>query len=217
MNKESKTLLILGIITLFIFVGGIFFFTKEDQSQPENSTPVDSSVLYKSHNKQTSNQEKPIQIIEFGDFQCPACAGINPTLKKVISDREQDINFIFRHFPLPQHKNAMISSLAVEAAGEQGKYWEMYNKIFENQDNWSESDNAKEIFINYAKELTLDDAKFTQDLDKEELKARINTDMKDAQALGINSTPTFFVNGIKLSRPPSYSTFIEIIDQELAQ
>lgn len=216
MNKETKTLLILGIITLSVFVGGIFFFTKEDQEAPVSSS-VDTSVLYKSHNKQTSNQEKPIQIVEFGDFQCPACAGIHPSLKQVLADREQDVNFIFRHFPLPQHQNAIISSLAVEAAGEQGKYWEMYNKIFENQDIWSESNQAEDLFIGYAQELALDVEKFKSDLGKDELKSRINTDLADARTLNLDSTPTFFINGVKMNRPPSYSTFIEIIDQELAQ
>lgn len=139
-----------------------------------------------------------IQIVEFSDFQCPACFSIQEPLKEILEKYEGKAQLFFRHFPLTSiHKNAQISAQAAEAAGLQGKFFEMHDKLFITQTVWQGIGDPRSLFVEYAKELSLDENKFLSDMDSQEIKDAINVDLLAATRYRISGTPTFYVNGVK--------------------
>ncbi len=159
----------------------------------------------------------PITLVEYGDFQCPACRTYHPIVEQVIASTSlETLRFVFRHFPLTTiHANAIPAARASEAASSQGKFWEMYNLLYDKQPDWETSSDAKTIFIRYAKDLGLNEKKFLEDYDSKAVMDTINNDYKGGIKAGINSTPTFFVNGAKINNPQSYDEFKKIIDDSI--
>jgi len=175
-----------------------------------NLPPVTSSDIT------IGNPKAKAVLVEYGDFQCPACAAYQPLVNQLILDFKDNIYFVYRFFPLTQvHKNAMISAQAGYAAHKQGKFWEMDNLLYTNQKSWEESLNAKEIFINYAKNLKLNIDKFKKDLESDEGKKIINEQYRQGLSAGVNSTPTFFLNGAKIETPRSYNDFKKLVQDEI--
>ena len=154
----------------------------------------------------------PVTIVEYSDFQCPACGGYFPLVERLVAENPTLVRFVYRHFPLQQHVHAMIAAQASEAAGNQGKFWEMYKKIFETQVDWEKSKDAKAIFTKYAQELNLDMTKFAADIDSAVVKDKINAQALVGAKGGVNSTPTFYVNGKKIQNPQNYDEFKKIIE-----
>lgn len=152
-----------------------------------------------------------VTLIEYSDFQCPACGAYYPLVKQIIKDFP-NLTVVYRHFPLAQHGNARIAAQAAEAAGKQGKFWEMHDLLFDNQRFWSEEKNAESIFKTYAQKLALDMDKFKADFDSGEVKNKIEADVQSGTAQ-INGTPTFFLNNQKIENPQSYEQFKKIIQQ----
>ena len=157
---------------------------------------------------QTRGNGKTV-LMEFSDYQCPACKAYYPLVEQLVKDEGDNITFVYRNFPLPQHGNAMTSARAAEAAGRQGKFWEMHNKIFENQDAWAEknSSDAAVIFQDYAKNLGLDLTRFNADYNDKTIQVKILNDYKSGVNLNVQGTPTFFVNGKKINNPTSLDGF----------
>ena len=214
--QEAKGLIITGIITVAILVGGIFLLSKAGNSQ-QNTPAANPKLLIREDSYQTSSTSAQVTIVEFGDYECPACAQVNPIIKQVIKDYQDKVNFVFRNYPLPQHKNALIAAFAAHAAGEQGKFWEMHDKLYETQNDWSQSSSPLDIFADCAKSLDLDLDKFKSDVSSKKYQDKINQDVSDGNNLNITATPTFYINGIVLPGVPSESEFKSIIDQILSQ
>lgn len=216
MTSEVKMLLGVGVVTLSIVVGAVFFLSKDSDSQPaENDKRTDNAVLIREDSFNIATDSAKVTIVEFSDFQCPACKAANPIMKKVLTDFAGQVNFVYRHFPLPQHKNAVKAAEAAEAAGEQGKFWQMQDKLFEGQEEWAEVGDPREKFLSYAQELGLDMDKFKTVVDSKKFATKIDRDKGDGLTVGINSTPTFFINGEKNPGVLTYEQFREKIDQEL--
>ena len=167
----------------------------------------------------TGSPNAKVTVVEFGDYQCPACAYINPAVKQVIATygANPNFNFVFRNFPLAQHRNAQLAAEAAESAGEQGKFWEMHDKIYEAQNDWAESGSALDMFTGYAQALGVDVNKFKQAIEQKKFDDVIRADARDGDTLGVNSTPTFFINGEKQPSIPSFDAFKTIIDADLAK
>lgn len=148
------------------------------------------------------NSDSKVLLIEYGDFQCPGCGKAHPRIKSIAETYKDQIGFVFRNFPLTSiHPNARAAAGAAEAAGLQGKYWEMHNQIFETQSNW-ENLTGKErtsMFTSYASNLGLDTSTFTSALDLKTIGQKISFDQALAKKVSVDSTPTFFLNGVKLS------------------
>lgn len=142
-----------------------------------------------------------VTVIEYSDFQCPACRGFAPIVEQLIAKRGSDISFVYRHFPLMQHLNAYPAAQAAEAAGVQGKFYEMGIQLFAEQDKWAtmSAREAFETYKKYATDLGLDVVKFEADYNNKDLKNRIKNDYKSGIANKVNSTPTFFVAGEKVN------------------
>ena len=136
-----------------------------------------------------------VTIEEYADFQCPPCAGLSSVVKELEKKNADKLRVVFRHYPLRNHANAVPAALAAEAAGLQGKFWEMHDHLFKNQAGWSKAENPRGLFADYAVALGLDRARFTKDMEDEKLKARVTADQERANSLGVSRTPTIFING----------------------
>lgn len=215
----SKELKVLSAIAVVLIAGGIFLFLKG--GAPGGNAPSRTSdngrLLVRADSERIGNPAARVTVVEFADFQCPACAALHPTTKQIIANYQDQINFVFRHFPLPQHANAVIAAEAAEAAGEQGKFWEMQDKLFENQTQWSASPAPLDMLAGYAADLGLDVAKFKQAIEAQKFAAKIAGDQKDGEDLGVDSTPSFFINGQRTQGLPSYNEFKKAIDAELGK
>ncbi len=210
MSSEAKTIFGIGIATIIIVVGGVIMLGSN--SQPPKS---DSKALERGDSYKISSTSAKVTVVEFADFQCPACGAAHPIVKQILEQYQGKINFVYRHFPLPQHKNAELAAEAAEAAGEQGKFWQMHDLIFQNQKEWSESSQALDLFISYAKGLGLDEEKFKKALSENKFAEKIIRDKNDGSAVGVNSTPTFFINGQKFPGVLSLAEFRNKIEESL--
>ncbi len=138
----------------------------------------------------------PVVIEEFGDLQCPPCGALHPELVSLEREYGARLRLIFRHFPLTQmHPYALDAALAAEAAGDQGKFWEMHDWMYEHQQEWGTAPNVRQIFLQQAQNMGLNVEKFRNDMNSAEVKQRVIEDYKRGVALGVQGTPTLFVNG----------------------
>lgn len=183
-------------------------------SKGGGTTATVASVTAEDHVKGSATA--PVTIIEYSDFQCPACAAYFPIMKSLEQKYGDQIAIVYRNYPLTQiHPNAQLAAQAAEAANLQGKFWEMHDLLFERQSSWSSLSNAKQTFIDYAKELQLDEQKFTDDLNSSDIKNRVAADVASGNSVAISGTPTFFLNGKKLTNPSTEDAFAKLIDAEL--
>jgi len=218
MLQETKVFIAIGIITLAIIGGGVFLLTKQIQSQPGPGQAVkDNLVLVSDDARTLGPKDAKVTIVAFSDFQCPACAAAYPIAKQIVASYQDKVFFVFRHFPIPAHRNAKVAAYAAEAAGEQGKFWEMHDKLFDTQNEWSTSANPEEKFSEYAKSLNLDLEKFKNDMNNDNLKKRIEKGISDGRKAQVNATPTFFINGEKQEGVESYQAFQQKIESLLSK
>jgi protein-disulfide isomerase len=152
----------------------------------------------------------PVTVIEFSDFQCPFCGRVNPTLKQIEDEYKGKVKIAFRNLPLPFHDKAHLAAEAALAANEQGKFWQMHDKLFANQQALARPDLEK-----YAEELGLNMSKFKAALDSGKFKDKVDDDAKQGAAVGATGTPTFFVNGTRLVGAQPVDKFKEAIDAAL--
>jgi len=210
------------IIALSVLLGGGFigFIVFAKESKKESKISGDSEVVTLSKSGMIEGDPKaPLTLIEFADFQCPYCGDAHPILKAVLKEYEGRVQFNFKHFPLLSiHKNALPAATAAEAAGVQGKFWEMHDLLFERQDEWSNDPKASSRFEEYAKEIGLDVDKYRADLKDDALGKKIDEQRNEGISVGVNSTPTFFLNGKRIElKSLSADEFKSLFDAELAK
>lgn len=207
---DKKFWLVVGVITA-LFVGFLIFGGNKDANKSSGATAKPSN-----HVRGTGTK---VTIVEYGDFQCPACSFYEPVMEQVMQKYSNEATMQFRHFPITSlHQNAFAAARAAEAAGKQDKFWEMYGKIYPTQDAWKNSSNANAIFESYAAEFGLDIAKYKADFKSPSVNDTINADMAAGQALGVDSTPTFIINGKIYPNPPAptIEAFSAVIDKAIA-
>jgi len=163
------------------------------------------------------NPAAKVVLIEYSDFQCPACGAYYPLVRKLADDYANDIAFVYRHFPLQQHPNAIPAARAAEAAALQGKFWEMHNTLFEHQEIWAEAANPTDMFMGYARELGLAEEQFRRDYEADAGSDRAKSDFQSGLRAGVNATPTFYLNGKRIESPRSYDAFKAVLDEAIAQ
>ena len=161
------------------------------------------------NDQQTGNINASITLVEYGDYQCPHCGHAHPLLKRFLEEYGNDVNFVFRNFPLQEiHPAAHISALAAEAAGRQGKFWEMHDMIFEHQQNLN-----GHALLDFAERLSLDIQQFSSDWKNETIVEKVEKDFESGIRSGVNGTPSFFINGEKLmSYDGSYESLVEAVN-----
>ncbi len=157
-------------------------------------------------------QDAKITVVEFSDFECPFCSRGAATVEEILKAYPKDVKVAFKNLPLPFHKNAKPAALAALAAGKQGKFWEMHDKLFANQKGLGE-----ELYVSTAKELGLNVDKFKKDMADPALSKQVDDDAKEAGKIGISGTPGFVVNGVLVKGAYPLSHFQTIIDRQLKQ
>ncbi len=194
MNSEIKTITSIGIITLLVIVAGLYFSGGSSTNVP--ATNIQPNILVREDSPRIVAKQAKIQIVEFADFQCPACAVQAPYIRQLLDKYKDQVDYVFRIIPI--HNYSKDAAAAAYAAGEQGKFFEMGDVLFAKQDEWS-TDKSKltEYFISYATQIGLNVEKFKTDIvnNRAAYDARVDIDAKDAVAMSISSTPTMIVNG----------------------
>ncbi len=145
------------------------------------------------------NADSVVTLVEYSDFQCPACAAFQPILNEVLTEYGDQLKFEYKHMPLPMHPFAEHAARAAEAAGQQDAFFAFHDKLFAEQATWSRSGNPTAAFIKYAEELGLDTAAFKRHMNASLVRDKVRTEAKEAKELGITGTPTFFLNGTRMS------------------
>jgi protein-disulfide isomerase len=189
MTSESK--FFLSIIVGSVIILGIAAFAL---SRPTPTVTIPKETLIPPNAHVTGNSSASAYLVEFSDFQCPACGAFEPTVESLIAKYTDRMVFSYRHFPLPQHKEGQPAAMVAEAASQQGKFWEMHKLLFANQAALSET-----LYTDLAQQLNLNLVTFEKDRKDSSLSAIITKDTNDGEALGINATPTFYLNGVKLT------------------
>jgi protein-disulfide isomerase len=213
MNKRFLIVLLVCVLALI----GVYVATSKKDPGSADKNGSGSSVSL-SNNVMGANT-KGVTLVEYGDFQCPACGAYHPIVKEVVEKYKNDIQFQFRNFPLQQiHPNARAAARTAEAAGKQGKYWEMHNLLYEQQKSWEQSTAVNTIFEGYAQQLGLNLEKFKTDFASSSVNETINADFAEGQRLGVEATPTFFLQGKKIENSPrDVEGFSKLIDEAIKQ
>lgn len=210
-SPEGKFLAGIGFIVVLLFA--YYFFAVS--SSKNGSQIVDITVTKTDHIRGAVDGK--LTLVEFGDFQCPACSLYEPLVRQVMADNKTSLKVVFKNFPLTQiHQNGLLGAKAAEAAGLQGKFWEMHDMLYDKQPEWSTGINARDIVMGYASVLKLDTKKFSDDLNSKELEDKILAEVKEGISLGVQGTPTFFLNGKKLDNPSSLEAFDKIVREAAA-
>lgn len=192
---KNTRYLLTGMIMIGLLVAAVLLIKKY---QPASSVRVSSSDL-----KTKGPKNAPVQLVEYSDFQCPACARVEPLIKKLLEEPEfaGKIHFVYRHFPLSGHRWSGLAHQAAECANEQGQFWNYHDKLYKHQASWAELENPAEEFIRYAKELHFKMESFGFCLANPEIHQRVMKEKKMGDELQLRSTPTFFINGERVVGP----------------
>jgi protein-disulfide isomerase len=181
------------LVILVIGLGGLFLFTRNKATAPGTTTTASVS----NHTK--GGNAKNVSLVVYGDFECSACERFFPIEKQVIDKYINDISFTFRHFPIDTiHQNARAASRAAEAAGKQGKFFEMHDLLYQNQSSWLGLSDPLPAFINLANSLKLNTDQFKTDYASVAVNSTINADKKEGESKKVGGTPTYFLNGQEL-------------------
>jgi protein-disulfide isomerase len=166
------------------------------QASPVQQAPVNPGIpgAEPAHSQGTANA--PVHLEEFGDFECPPCGLFHPVLKQMEEEFRGQVRVTFREFPLPTiHQHAMAAASAAEAAGLQGKFWEMHDLLYDRQNNWKTQFDVRPVFEGYAKEIGIDVERYKRDVNSDLVAQRIFNDGRRGHSLGVKGTPTVFMNG----------------------
>jgi protein-disulfide isomerase len=214
MSNEAKILTGIGIITVaIVIVAALFLGGKPSPAQQMQAVTKDQmKILVRPDSHEIKSPGAKVTLVEFGDFECPACGASYPIVTQLLQDYKGKINFVFRNYPLDVHPNSHTAAEAAEAAGAQGKFFEMYNALYSNQKDWGETNKAMDYFTKYAQNIGLDVNKFKNDVNSKKYASIIEKDQEDGNQLGINATPTFFINGKMHAGGLPYADFKQLID-----
>ena len=178
-------------VIMFVLIGGAIWYSSSVSKQ------ANEGVTVQTHSK--GNENAAITLVEYSDFQCPACGAFQPTVNEVMAEFGDKVKFEYKHYPLVQiHPFAEPAARAAEAAGQQGKFFEYADKLFAGQNEWTKSTNPTGFFKKYAEELGLDLTKFAQHQKSSLLQGNIKANMLEARELGLTGTPSFYLNGVKM-------------------
>lgn len=196
----SKKFLIAIIVIILGFVGYLAFFNKSESPTNNENSSVDPKELT-DDDYITGSPDKKVVVMEYLDFQCPGCGSLYPTMDAARKKYGGQVTFAVRHFPLNSiHQNALTSARAAEAAGMQGKFFEMEAQLFTSQNAWKNQTTAtaQTTFEGFAEKIGLDIERYKTDFAAATTLERINMDRDKGTKMGVNSTPTIFINGSKI-------------------
>jgi protein-disulfide isomerase len=209
------------IIGIFALIAIVFLIAKggykktEDTAERANTTQS-SALEIRANDWVLGTSTAKVTIVEYLDFECEACGAYYPVTTKIKEEYKDDVRLVIRYFPLPGHKNSRTAAHAVEAAGKQGKFFEMYNILFTKQSEWGEQQMAnQDQFEKYALEAGVNIEQWKKDVISDEVKNRVEESYKEAVSLNLQGTPSFFLNGKRIQNPKGYESFKILIDEAI--
>ena len=193
MKRYLPFVIVIGVALAAFGSGAMLYRAKLPQVK---NIPDSQSVSAKNETSAhvRGNPDAPATLEEFGDFQCPPCGQFAGFAEGLLTEYDSRLRIVFRNFPLPGHEHAREAALAAEAAGFQGKFWEMHDTLYKEQSTWSKAPNTRELFESYAGTLGLNMEEFKKDMDSDKAKERVDSDHALGDSLGIKVTPTIFIN-----------------------
>ncbi len=205
------------VILLILSFAVIGFSSRKNSSTP-TGTNADLKYEVTADEHIIGSPDAKVVIVEYADLQCPACKAYSSLLNQAVQAYGSNIAVVFRHFPLVEiHSRAIPGAKAVEAAGAQGKFFEMVDILYTNQDEWVKATKAEDVFIKYAQTLGLDLIKFKADSSSKTLEDLILGQREQAQKMNLSGTPSLFINGKSIPLPQTGQEFQKVIDDELAR
>jgi protein-disulfide isomerase len=194
MKRYLPFVIVAGVALVALGSGAMLYRAKRPQL---HAIPADNSIAGKTDTESLhirGNPNAPVTLEEFGDFQCPPCATFAAFGEVLLKEYDTRLRIVFRNFPLEAHEHAREAALAAEAAGLQGRFWEMYDVLYREQAFWTYAPNTRELFESYAGTLGLNLDQFKKDMDGEKARERVDSDHARGDSLGIKMTPTLFIN-----------------------
>ncbi|MEU9507226.1 thioredoxin domain-containing protein [Micromonospora sp. NPDC048170] len=212
MSTNLKVTLGVLAVAMAVVVGIVVV----NQNSAPTTAAAEALVRPDSHRLSTAADGKTT-VVEFLDFECESCLAAYPGVEKLRAEYGDRITYVVRYFPIASHPNAFNAAHAAEAAARQGKFEQMYKKLFDTQNTWGHNQQPQgAVFEGYAQEMGLDMAKFKADVASAEVAARVKADAADGENLGVRGTPTFFINGKQYTDQPTYAGLKAAIDASLA-
>ena len=227
MSKEVKLLAVIGILVIIGAIVGANYYrnsvqnervTSSNSNSGSNKSSIPAETLVRPDSPTLGSPDAPVTLVEFLDPECESCAAFAPVVKKIMKDYDGKIRLVVRYMPL--HPNSLKAATLTEAAGEQGKYWQMQELLFSKQSEWGTKHgpptaapppDINALFEKYAMEIGLDIEKVKSAISENRFQKKLERDYRDGQTLGVRQTPSFFVNGRKLARfsEPDLRSLIE--------
>jgi len=226
--------LLLGVLVIVSVLTGGFGFGGDDSSgsaqqivptqvpQGNNQQPQQPQIkadLKEDGDPAIGDKSAPVVIYEFSDYQCPFCQRAfqqtYPEIQKLA--KEGKVRYVIKDYPLPFHEQAPSASISANCAGQQNKYWEMHDKLFQTQDAWFGNTGAIDMFKGFAQELNLDEKKFASCMADPKMAQEVQDDLEEGSAAGVSGTPSFYINGQQLVGAQPWAAFKQLIDQELSK
>lgn len=219
MNSDMKKMAAIAIVLIAVMAGGALVYTKgrdaEKRARADAIAQEHASTFERPHSRSLGPDDARVTLTEFFDPECESCRAIHPGVKELLKRYPKNLRLVVRYFPL--HANSVYAATALEAAGEQGKYWEMLDALFHYQPIWGSHHKPRpELIPVYADEIGLDMAAFEASMKKEIHATRIGIDRADGKKLEVRGTPTFFVNGRRLLSL-DYSALVDLVEDELGR
>ncbi len=220
MNTNNELMKQIGfwaaiVVGIGAVVAGMIWLVSIQAKAPQNVEELVIENVIAPDDWVKGSRTAKVTLIEYGDFECPGCAQYASVVSALSAEFGDKIAVVYRHFPLPQHTNAIPMIYVAEAAGLQGKFWEMNDMIFANQAKWVGKSDVKSIVTEYAKTLGLDVTKFVSDFESTDLRKKVETIVEKNSKVGITYTPTFFLNGKRIANPRTYADFKAVIETAL--
>jgi len=208
-NNNGLPLIIIGLVLVVAVGGAWWLYNRNATTKPKANTnsaantartPAAINALGAQPPNMLGSANATVTVEEFADFQCPTCGVKHPMMKQLASFYGSRIKFIFRNYPLAiaAHDKAYEAAVAAESAGLQGRFWEMQNLLFTNQQTWSANPDYRKIWEGYASQIGLDVERFKSDMAGLNAKARVDADLQRGRALNVSSTPSVYINGMLL-------------------
>jgi protein-disulfide isomerase len=191
--KRILPFVVVGLVAAVTLISSTVFFRAKKAAQ--QAALAAGILLPAAGGHSLGADNATVTLEEFGDYQCPPCAGVSGALNEMEKEFRPNLKIVFRNFPLPVHPHAQQAALVAEAAGLQGKFWEMHDLLYAQQSQWSVAPEVDSLFNSYAGMVGLDLARFKKDLGSDEVRQRISSDQKRGLSAGVEKTPSIFVNG----------------------
>jgi protein-disulfide isomerase len=213
MSNKTKPLIVI-VVAVVLAAGIAVYWSRQSSASDTGSSSNTSIVVNPGGGHIRGNASAPLTLVEFGDYECPACGYYYPMVEEVLRRYPDKVKLEFHHYPLIQmHAHALAAAMAAEAAGDQGKYWEMHDLLYKNQAVWARNPNPESQFLAFAADLGLDANKFMRSLKSPDVEKRILEDIQRGGVAKVNSTPTFIINGRSIDPlPKGVDEFATLID-----